>query len=282
MINFKPQKGKQFDKLPAKSLAKFDKQEYLVSTKYDGNQIFINKEGSEIRFFTSDWKEFYIPHIAEDLAINPEDFTLVGEYMHNCEGKLGDRVKSAKLTTYRTNFTKGLNNSTSDEVKTNIKLFDYVDPSLTYEQRLNKLRALKFMQGLEVIDSIKLTGKQAVEHAKKLFAEGWEGAMLVEPKSKYQIGKRVNEVIKLKNRKTADLLCIDVEEGLGKCEGIGALVLQDSKGRIVRVGSGLDYSKGTRSGEHFIGKVVEIEYEQILDTYIQPVFKCVREDKEID
>lgn len=154
MINFKPMKGKQFDKLPKKTLDKFDCTHYIVSTKYDGNLIFIVKEGSEVRFFTSDWKEFYVPHIADDLGVNEGNFTLIGEYMHNCDGKLGDRTKSAKLTTYRTNFAKGLDNNPSDEVKTNIKLFDYVDTSLTYEQRLEKLHSLKLMKGLEVIDHI--------------------------------------------------------------------------------------------------------------------------------
>ena len=36
-----------------------------------------------------------------------------------------------------------------------------------------------------------------------------------------------------------------------------------------------------RSGLHayYIGKVIEVEYEQILDTYIQPTYKTIREDK---
>ena len=43
--------------------------------------------------------------------------------------------------------------------------------------------------------------------------------------------------------------------------------------------SGLcDFSRG-RDSSVFVGSVVEIEYEQILDTYIQPTFICIREDK---
>ena len=41
---------------------------YLVSTKYDGNQIWIvKKDGS---FFTSDWKEFTIPHLVQSIQFN--------------------------------------------------------------------------------------------------------------------------------------------------------------------------------------------------------------------
>lgn len=283
MINFKPQKGKAFDKLSQEALREFNKKEFMVSTKFDGNQVFINKQGENVRFFTSDWKEFYVPHIANDLAmLNDSDFTIMGEFMHGCDGKLGDRSKSAKLTTYRTNFSKGLTNSVSDEIKANIKLFDIFEPHLPYTERLDRLRGLRFMQGLEVVDSIRMTGSVAMEYSRELANDGWEGAMLVEPKSKYMIGKRVNHAIKLKHRKSADLLCIDVEAGIGKCDGIGSLVLQDSKGRIVKVGSGLDYSSGTREGSHFIGKIIEIEYEQIMDTYIQPVFKCIRDDKDVE
>lgn len=280
MINFEPQKGKAYDKLPNKTLDKFDNEIYVTSTKYDGNQIFIAKQGDKTRFFTSDWKEFNLSNI--DLSDNEEDFTVVGEFMFDCEGKLGDRTKSAKLTTYRTNFNKGLANDPSDEAKTNIKLFDYVDTSLGFAQRVEKLRALKLVKCLEVVDHILMTGKQAKERSKALANLGWEGLMLVENNSMYQIGKRVNHAIKLKHRKTVDLLCIDIIGGTGKYHGqIGSIVLQDSEGRIVAVGSGLSDSLRSKPYDYFIGKIVEIEYEQILDTYIQPTFITIREDKKI-
>ena len=104
--------------------------------------------------------------------------------------------------------------------------------------------------------------------------------MLIEPHVKYHVGKRVNHSIKLKYRPTADLLCIDVEQGEGKYTGmIGSLVLQDMTGRVVKVGSGLsDFDRTMLSG-HFINSIIEIEYEQIMDTYIQPTFIRVRDDK---
>ena len=34
--------------------------------------------------------------------------------------------------------------------------------------------------------------------------------------------------------------------------------------------------------DYFIGKVIEVEYEQLLATYIQPTFVCVRDDKTIE
>ena len=70
-------------------------------------------------------------------------------------------------------------------------------------------------------------------------------------------------------------------EGEGKYAGmLGALVLVDSEFRQVSVGTGFsDYERSFDPDEHFVGKVIEIKYEQIQDTYLQPSFIQVREDK---
>ncbi len=80
---------------------------------------------------------------------------------------------------------------------------------------------------------------------------------------------------------TADLLCIDTLDGEGKYEGmIGSLVLQNSNGVLVKVGSGLSDSDRTKPDNYFIGKIVEIGYESMgVNTYLQPTFTCIRRDK---
>lgn len=282
------QKATALDNLAAIHRSEFEKKTWLVSTKYDGNMIFIEKIGDKVRFFTSNGKEFYLGGVADWLKAYPGDFTFTAEFMYGCEGKLGDRTKSAILTTFRTDFAKDIESS-YDRSKINIKIFDIISGG-KYRERvatchyiLEEARRLNYPAELpESISAIKLKalrGSKAVTWAKILVNHGWEGAMAVDPDSTYRAGKRVPYAVKLKFRKTADLLCIDVEQGIGKCNGIGALVLQDKAGRVVKVGSGLDYNSDTRSGDQFIGKVIEIEYEQILDTYIQPVFVCVRDDK---
>ena len=61
------QKGKALDKLPGK--IDFEHTEYLVSTKFDGNRIFIVKQDGDIRTFTSDWKEFSFPLTTRGLLL---------------------------------------------------------------------------------------------------------------------------------------------------------------------------------------------------------------------
>lgn len=285
--NFKPQKGKAYDKLPQNTLTMFPMTEYMVSKKYDGNQIFIVKDNNKVRFFTSDWKEFYIESIAEELLHNHNDFVLIGEFMYGCDGKLGDRPKSAILTTLRTNFNKGTRNNI-DETKVNIMVFDclmikdgMVQPNRFYIDRVNDLYdRIHLGNCCSAIGYSLMKGPKAQDLAREFVKEGWEGAMLVVPNTVYEIGKRVNHSIKLKYRKTVDLLCVDVEEGKGKyIDMIGSLVLKDSNGRIVKVGSGLSDYERNLGNDIFIGKVVEIEYEQLMATYIQPTYVGIRNDK---
>lgn len=134
---------------------------------------------------------------------------------------------------------------------------------------------------MKVITTTKLLGYDAIQMAKNHVKDGWEGLMCVEPSSHYTYGKRGNHIVKLKYRKTADLLCIGIEAGEGKYLGmIGSLVLKDSIGRTVKVGSGLDDIDRDKR-VMYIGKIIEIEYEQILDTYIQPTFVRIRYDKQL-
>lgn len=285
--NFKPQKGKAFDKLPQKTLITFDNTEYIVSKKYDGNQIFIVKDNNIVRFFTSDWHEFELEVLADDLLNNAADFILIGEFNYGCKGMLGDRPKSAILTTLRTNFKKGLRNNI-DETKINIKVFDCLEivkgkPKVNefYIDRLHFAKDSIYMgDTCSAINYAIMSGKHAVDIAKQWVKRGYEGAMCVTPYSTYLVGKRVNYSIKLKYRKTADLLCIGVEEGEGKYAGmIGSLVLQDSQGRVVRVGSGLSDDDRNTNDFYYIGNIIEIEYEQLMATYIQPTYIRVRSDK---
>lgn len=287
-FNWKPQKGKAFENLPAKVLKAFNDTEYLVSTKYDGNQIFITKYDNLVRFFTSDWKEFTLDLVANELRYIPGDFILVGEFMHECLGHLGDRRNSAILTTYRTNFNKKISNIGLGQIGTNIKVFDALDivigvPITQVKYRKRLVRAENICNGLKYISVIKtqrMSGKEAKTFLKVQIEKGWEGYMLVEPDSFYEIGKRVNHSIKLKSRKIVDLKCTGIELGEGKYQNmIGALCLEDKLGRKVSVGSGLDDSLRAFNPDYFIGKIIEIEYEQIMDTYIQPTFIGIRNDK---
>lgn len=277
-------KGKDLDNV---SKSKLLERGWLSSIKYDGNYVQIHKQGNSVRFFTSGGKEFYHELVADSLVKNNPnlDFIIETEFIGSSQGKLGDRVKAAKLTTYRTNFEKGLANVGLNTNRDTFIVFDVIILNWTFEGRLAWL--LNVFKGSEQVRLVSFEYVDKLElakcKAKELVDLGYEGLFLKHINHVYQPGKRVNEAIKLKYRKTADLLCIDIEPGEGKyIDMIGSLVLQDKEGRTVSVGSGLDDSMRGLPKDCFINKIVEIEYEQIIDTYIQPTFVRVREDKTME
>lgn len=271
-------KGKDIDNV-AQSMLINDG--WYLSRKFDGNYVQIHKVGSTVKFFTSGEKEFFIPEVANELvALNPDNsFILECEYIGISEGKLGDRTKACKLTTYRTNFEKRL--GTQFDSRERFKAFNIIIENMTFVDReaiLDKLKLGNFIE--KVIFFGPMTLESAKDTAKEFIKQGFEGVYLTHSTHTYKPGKRVNNAIKIKGRVTADLKCIDIVEGTGKYTGlIGSLVLKDSKGRVVAVGSGLDDNLRNKDKNYFLNKIIEIEYEQIIDTYIQPTFIRIRDDK---
>jgi len=278
----KQNKGKDIHKIPSSKLSLGP---YYCSIKYDGHytQIHYAGSGGKVQFFTSGGKEFYITQMAEfikETFANP--FKIECEYNYYCDGKLGDRGKSAMLTTYRTKFQKGFPQKGSP-YKDTFRILDLIDSKLPFGNRLTVIHDMFESGPWFSLPMQKLVRNfdDGKELAKAYVERGYEGAMLKHQNHIYQPGKRTNDIIKLKPRKTADLRCIGYKEGTGKYEGmVGALLLEDEEGVTVWAGSGLSDVERSIPGHQFICRVYEIEYERIDETYIQPVIKHRREDKE--
>jgi ATP-dependent DNA ligase len=270
-------KGKDISKIAKSKYPTLDTQ-FIISVKYDGNYVQIHKNGDKVKFYTSGGKEFYWKDVADAMLEVDRDFILEAEYIGNSDGKLGDRVH-ASTGHDRSLFSKGIENNLGAR---RIKVFDIISDEVATErlQIINKIVRDINHCGVECIFNTVDTLLEANEELTKVITLGYEGLMLREINSTYQAGKRVNDVIKLKRRPTADLKCIGIVAGEGKYEGmIGSLMLEDGKGIRVDVGSGLTDEQRDLKTSEFVGKIVEIEYEQIIDTYIQPVFVQVRKDK---
>jgi ATP-dependent DNA ligase len=272
-------KGKDLGKVPKSKLGNL----FYLSIKYDGHYVQIHKVNDTVRFFTSGGKEFYHALAADAIikALGQNNAILEAEFISNTDGKLGNRGKAAKLTTYRTNFEKGLGNLGLNIQADKFMVFDIIIDDLDFDGRLKFLQSFDFKHQIELVEFFgPYTLAECQEVTRGFVNKGFEGTYIKAPTHKYYAGKRVNDAIKLKLRPTADLYCRSVLSGEGKYAGmVGSLVLQDSLGRSVQVGSGLTDIQRGLPHEYFIGKVIEIEYEQILETYIQPTFIRVRDDK---
>lgn len=264
----KQNKGKTIDKIAKSKLISLDTK-VIFSTKFDGNYIQIHKKEGKITFFTSGGKEFYFVDFAKKLLKIPHDFIVEAEYLSITKGKLGARVHCS-TGHFRSQFTKGIECNLGNG---SIKVFDLLDTDMN---ALTRMEWLDLVLGNLVVEWAVLPFSEAKAKAKQLSTEGWEGAMVKTTNHMYQAGKRTNDIIKLKYRPEAILKCVWVVAGKGKyADKIGSLLLQDKFFLTVNVGSGLTDEERGYNYDYFIGKDIEIEYEQKLATYIQPIFKRV-------
>ncbi len=257
-----------------------------VMIKYDGRCTTIVKHPDQtVQYFTTGGKMF---ELLDDQVFGFDD-TPVGVYFAEMmggkvEGKLGERIHSGIQTTMFTNTGKGLFNRHTPTWR----IFDYVTIAdydvgvceLPYISRWSYLKDKIPTKYLAYDMECLGKGHWDMFHTKAV-ADGWEGTVCIDHQQHWKASKsRPHTQIKRKDRKDADLLCVGWNIGTGKYEDmIGSLRLQDSKGRVVDVGSGMTDTDRLKAPDYYTGKVIEIVYEQMMDTYIQPIFVRVRDDK---
>lgn len=253
--------------------------------KYDGRWTRIVKHPSgKVTYYSSGKKMF---ELLDDQVFGLDE-TPVGVYFaemmgEGIEGRLGERTESGIQTTFFTNTSKGLFN----HGKPTWRIFDFVtiadyDVGICELSFINRWSYLKdkIPNSFLAHDMECLNKAHWDMYHTKVIADGWEGTVTIDHEQQWiDTTSRPHTQIKRKDRKDADLLCIDYQEGTGKYEGmIGSLLLVDSKGREVWVGSGLTDAQRDPVID-YRDKVIEIIYEQMMDTYIQPIFVRVRDDK---
>lgn len=253
--------------------------------KLDGNYSVVIKQAHGLVIYLSSGGHEYTPNEPTrfDLPIVPNGVYFIERIA--TDGKLGDRVRCALTGSIGAKVARDHTYMVHDM----ITLTDYEAglSNTVYMDRRDKCRDLFGDQW--IADRRIHNHEELDQYLKDVVSYGYEGLMLKDPFWLWKDSKsRKVELAKYKSRPTVDLLCVGATEGTGKYEGmIGSLRLEDSKGRIVDVGSGMSDEDRRRDPQHFIMKVVEVFYEQIIETYIQPTFGTeyegvlVREDKTV-
>lgn len=256
MSNF-IQQSKGFD---ANKVKISDSEMFYVSIKYDGVYIQIHKSGDVVQFFTSSGKEF-------DCSLSSEfkkfdfDFIIETEYIVD-GGKLGARAKA------NSEIKKSIKNP-SFSLTGEFKIHDVLDfnnsDNFDYDFRLRLQHFSNSFDGM-FIENTLMKYSDAKDILKKCVENNEEGLFLKKPTHKHIVGKKTNGAIKLKNKLTADL-CVSNINGLN-------VELVDENGLVAKIVASSQISNMLE-----IGYIVEIEYEQIIHTYNQAVFKDIRFDK---
>lgn len=162
-------------------------------------------------------------------------------------------------------------NKTFEEItslfKTNPKalefhVFDYFDtnqPDLTFDQRLERVtvetRWVKTKKDLPIVH-------------KQYMDAGYEGTMIREPSSVYEIGKRSNYLLKLKDFKTDEYKVIGMRECTGKDVGTPTWVCLTENGQEFTVrpeGTQEKRREMFKNGDKYIGKMLTVKYQNLTD-----------------
>jgi hypothetical protein len=113
--------------------------------------------------------------------------------------------------------------------------------------------------------------------------------ILKDPKGPWE-DKRVKHQVKMKAELEADLRVTGFLPGTGKYEGkIGSLLVESADGKVKSaVGTGLDDEERSCAPSVFIGQIVAVKYNALIDdkktgqkSLFLPVFVEIREDKKV-
>jgi ATP-dependent DNA ligase len=129
--------------------------------------------------------------------------------------------------------------------------------------------------------------KDAAKYYNELLQRGEEGAVLKNRLGIWKNHTSPNQV-KMKVKDPADLLCVGVQPHKKKEGWIGALILESADGIIkVKTGTGLKEVDRQKDPSEYIGKIIEVEYNEITDdkstgqkSLFLPVYVDTREDKD--
>lgn len=154
------------------------------------------------------------------------------------------------------------------------------------QMRIQLCKQLKLPSCMEHIPYIGTSARQSdwENWFQSAVDNGEEGIVLMQENSCYASGKRNETLLKLKCEVEADLLCIDLEDSIGK-KGEPALnaKLRSRDGTIITVviPKDSDVTRFKRDPSLIVGNVVKILAMKKLETgaYREPKFHCVREDK---
>lgn len=163
------------------------------------------------------------------------------------------------------------------------------DESQAYKYRLNQAFNLAPLMGGKSIRFAHTKRVWSTDQIKELYNAhiemGHEGIMIKSPGNVYA-GKRVPDIMKLKEEKTADLKVIDIVLGNGKYEGmVGSLCCTTDDNRLlVSVGSGLTDEQRKLLPTN--GTIIEVKYNRVIQdehgnySLFLPVFVGFRHDKD--
>jgi ATP-dependent DNA ligase len=265
----------------------------VVQTKMDGMRFNAHVQSGHVAFKSRAGKELDLSGlpIEADFQKLP-DGVYDGELLvANCDRKTGNGIL--------TKFQKGTGTPAAGR-DIHARVWDVIPSadfakgvySVGYIQRFRILSGtLKAEHPTRIILVQAWLDVSSIEEVQEIYKEqlscGEEGVILKDPQGPWE-DKRVKHQVKMKAELEADLRVTGFLPGSGKYEGkIGSLLVESADGKVKSaVGTGLDDEERSCDPSEFLGKIVAVKYNALIDdkktglkSLFLPVFVEVRDDK---
>lgn len=240
---------------------KFDSNWY-AQPKLDGHRCLINNKGA----YSRRGKPIEtIPEIVDNLFV-PKGITFDGELYHHGTSlqTIGSWAKRRQPNTQLLEY----------------HIYDIIDEEDQYRAYRERMMILSYLFDTAIdnpriikVETKVCENKPGIEYCLDYRAEGYEGAILRHKNGVYKIGRRSNDLIKVKVREDKDYKCIDI---IPSREGWGILVLENEDSRAFKTmapGTVIEKIKILDQRNSYIGKYVTCEYADMTDDNIP--FHCV-------
>lgn len=260
---------------------KYDHRGYFITEKLDGNRCIASYEDGDWVFRSRNGK---LMHVNFDMRDLPKDFVYDGEVMSISQTLSSMKLVSnllygaSDLLVYKDEFNKtsGLINRHSGKKELVYNIFDIMLDDVPYYERRDELDRIA-ANGIESPDVriVPLIGKtdydglnnMTSDYLAKVCNMGGEGLMINLGAGRYH-HKRTDQLLKLKQVQSIDMVVTGIQEGNGKYEYmVGAIncMIDTDDGKHVEVSIGSGMSDEQRAywmlhPEKIIGKIVEIQY----------------------
>jgi len=287
--------AKELDEKRAEELVKENHEEYIVQLKADGGRCNgINRVGS-VSFFSRNGNALTTHGVFDEIMKHFEGYMIDGELLVIKDGDTKNRQTGNGI------FNKAVRGTISAEEAATfhfvvwdmvpLDCFDKCFDDTPYSVRLNnlseKIRNIGHNIQISLIDTkFVKTLDEVTDYYKQAVSEGHEGAILKLPSLKWE-DSRSKDMLKLKEIKECDLLCVGTIPHKKNPELVGSLILSSFEGTMVtQCGSGLTDEDRAKDPSEFLGKIFSVEYNAIIkarDSEIYSLFlprvKMLRLDK---
>ena len=254
----------------------------IASTKYDGVRLLAFVEEPKLSHLKH--KEYTMPLVPDvklilrsgkQIHIKSLEYEMSKQPPGVYDGELvaGDGLQEGR-TKITGSVNRCLKGGATDIKDYTFCIFDYLlheewaaEVSGPYIERVQELNKMTQNSKVRIADMYTMG---SIDHVNELYAQklaaGYEGLIIRQTYDPYE-WKRSNKLIKKKAIFEGVLECYDTTEGTNKYEGmIGALMLRgtiDDKDILVKTGSGLSDHDREMPPQHFIGKDIEMLYNDI-------------------